>query len=118
MRITKQLLVILLFLVACNNKDKAPEPDIAFENRQWQIKEGKNYSYRKRMINDLLANHTWTGLTKDSIIRKLGEPDVVEEDIFMLYHYQQKFVGSMVWSTQSFVVQLDSNNLVKLARTN
>ncbi len=118
MRITKQMLVILLFFVACNNKDKAPEPDVIFESKQWQIKEGKNYTFRKRMINDLLTNHSWAGLTKDSVLSKLGEPDVVEEDIFMLYHYEQKFVGSMVWSTQSLVVQLDSNNMVKLARTN
>ena len=70
------------------------------------------------MINDLLNNYKWAGIKKDSVVTLLGEPDGMEEDIFMLYHYEQKFLGSFVLSTQSLVIQLATDSTVKLARTN
>ncbi len=70
------------------------------------------------MINDLLNNYNWPGVKKDSVLHLLGEPDVIEEDIFMLYHYEQKHFGSFVLSTQSLVIELATDSTVKLARTN
>ena len=64
------------------------------------MKTGSQYIYRKQMIPDLLKNYTWPGLKKDSVLRLLGEPNSIEEDIFMLYHYEQKFlVGNFPLST-------------------
>lgn len=118
MQITKLLLLCLLFCSACNNKDKTSAPDIKFERTKWDTKDGLNYSYRKQMINDLLDNYKWAGIKKDSVLNLLGEPDSIEEDIFMLYHYDQKHLGSFVLSTQSLVIQLDPDSTVKLARRN
>ena len=118
MQAAKWLLLMLIVFSACSHGEKASNPDMKFDRALWDMKEDRNYDYRKQMIYDLLNNYNWPGLTKDSVQKMLGEPDVMEEDIFMLYHYNQKFVGSMVWSTQSMVVQLDSNSRVVLARTN
>ena len=118
MQITKWLVLILLFFSACNNNDNSPKPDIKFERTQWDVKNDNNYSYRGQMVNDLLNNYTWPGISKDSVVKLLGDPDVIEENIFMLYHYKQKHFGSMIISTQSVVIQLENDSTVKLARTN
>lgn len=71
------------------------------------------------MLDDLLNNYTWAGIKKDSVIKLLGEPDEIEDDIFMLYHYEQKHLfGSFPLSTESFVIELDADSTVKLARRN
>ena len=118
MQIIKFLPVLLLFCSACSNKDEAPKPDIKFERAKWDIKDGASYTYRKQMVNDLLKNYTWPAIKKDSVIKLLGEPDGIEEDIFMLYNYNQKHLGSFALSTKSLVIQLNPDNSVKLARTN
>lgn len=117
-QITKWLPIVILFCSACNNKDEASKPDIKFERTKWDAKDDLNYSYRKQMVNDLLNNYHWPGLKKDSVIKLLGESDGIEEDIFMLYHYEQKYFGSFPLSTKSLVFQLASDSTVKLARAN
>ncbi|MES2773962.1 MAG: hypothetical protein V4722_07245 [Bacteroidota bacterium] len=118
MQIVKLFLLVLLFCCACTNKSETTKQDIPFERTKWDMKDDKNYSYRKEMINDLLNNYKWPGLKKDSVVKLLGMPNEIEEDIFMLYHYEQKYIGGMVLSTQSFVVQLAADSSVVLARTN
>lgn len=118
MQTTKLLLLFLLFCTACSNKDEAPKPNIKFERTKWDTKDGVKYTYREQMINDLLNNYNGPGVKKNSVLHLLGEPDVIEEDIFMLYHYEQKHFGSFVLSTQSLVIELATDSTVKLARTN
>jgi hypothetical protein len=115
---TKWFLLLFLFFSACSSKDEGPKPEIRFERTKWDAKDDLNYSYRKQMVNDLLNNYKWSGLQKDSVIKMLGEPDVIEEDIFMLYHYEQKHLGAFPLSTQSLVIQMDADSTVVLARTN
>jgi hypothetical protein len=104
---------------SCNEND-ATKSDMKFDKSKWELKSGDlNYTYRKLMINDLLNSYKWAGTKKDSVIKLLGEPDVIEEDIFMLYHYEQKFLfGNFPLSTQSLVIHLVNDSTVKLARTN
>jgi hypothetical protein len=119
MQTTKLLFLLLLSCSACSNKHEASKPDIKFERTKWDTKDNLDYTYRKQMVNDLLINYKWPGVKKDSVIKLLGEPDVIEEDIFMLYHYEQKHLfGSFPLSTQALVIQLDTDSTVKLARTN
>ncbi|MEO6721008.1 MAG: hypothetical protein ABIN67_11585 [Ferruginibacter sp.] len=119
MKTTKLFLLLLLFCSACGNKHEASEPAIKFERTKWDTKDGSNYSYRKPMLDDLLYNYTWAGIKKDSVIKLLGEPDEIEDDIFMLYRYEQKHLfGSFPLSTESLVIELDADSTVKLARRN
>lgn len=117
-RLTRYLFLLILFCSACGNKDKAAAPNLKFESSKWVAKDGLNYIYRKQMINDLLQNYTWAGLRKDSVIKLLGEPDGMEEDIFMLYDYERKYFGNFTLSTRSLVIQLNRDSTVKLARVN
>ena len=118
MQTTKWLPLLLLICLPSSCKEEALKADTKFERTKWDTKDGLNYTYRKPMVNDLLNNYHWSGVTKDSVLNLLGEPDSIEEDIFMLYHYEQKYVGSFPLSTQSLVIQLATGNTVKLARTN
>lgn len=118
MQIIKLLLMLLLFCSACSSKDEASKPDIKFDRTKWNIKDDENYTYRKQMVNDLLNNYKWPGVKKDSVLKLLGIPDDIEEDTFMLYHYQQKHLGSFPLSTQSLVFELAADSIVKLARRN
>lgn len=114
----KWFLLLMVICASCNKKKNVPLPDIKFERAKWEIKGELNYTYRKQMINDLLTNYQWPGLKKDSVLKILGNPDGIEEDVFMLYHYDQKYIGSFVLSTKSFVVQLAPDSTVVMARTN
>jgi len=95
MQTIKLLFALLLFCSACSNKKETAIPDIKFERTKWDAKDDLNYTYRKQMVNDLLKTYNWPGLKKDSVLHLLGEPDVIEDDIFMLYHYEQKYFGSL-----------------------
>jgi hypothetical protein len=118
MKALKLFLVALVFCSACANKEKSKDPDISFDRTKWDITDGSNYVYRKQMINDLLNNHQWAGLTKDSVISLLGQPNEIEENIFMLYHYEQTRLGGFPLAMQELVIELNSDSTVVLARTN
>lgn len=96
MKKIKLLLVLTLFITSCSKKE-APKPDIKFEQAQWNVKDESNYAYRKQMVNNLLKNYTWQGMSKDSVINLLGQPDVIEEEIFMLYHYEQNMLAALYY---------------------
>ena len=117
-QVTKIFLVLALFCSACSSNSDVPDPDIKFDKAKWNTKEELNYTYRKQMINDLLKNYKWTDMKKDSVIRLLGEPDGIEEHIFMLYNYKQKHFGNFPLSTKQLVIELNTDSTVKLARIN
>ena len=112
------LLFTIIFLFSCNSgEDKAALPDIAFDKSKWLVKQDDgNYVYRKQMINDLLKNHHWNGLKRDSVESILGKPDVYEpaEDI-MMYYYDNGS-GSIFSGTESLVFELTPDSTVKKAR--
>jgi hypothetical protein len=118
MKTTKLLLLLLLFCSACSSHNEAPKPDIKFERAKWDIKEDGRYTYRKQMLNDLLNNYKWPGVKKDSVIKLLGEPDEIEDNIFMLYNVNQNGFGFFPLSTKELVIELTADSTVKLARMN
>jgi hypothetical protein len=118
MKSIKLFLLLLLFCSACSHHNEAAIPDIKFERAKWDIKENDSYIYRKQMVNDLLHNYKWPGVKKDSVIKLLGEPDEIEDNVFMLYIYNQKHLGFFSLSTQELVIELTADSTVKLARMN
>jgi hypothetical protein len=118
MRITKLLFLLVLFSSACNNKNDTSKHGIKFERAKWDIKEDGIYAYRKQMVHDLLNNYKWAGIKKDPVIKLLGEPDEIEDNIFMLYNYNQNGFGFFPFSSKELVIELTADSTVKLARTN
>lgn len=115
MRITKLLLLLFLFS-ACSNNGETSKPDITFERTKWDAKDGSAYLYRVQMINDLIKNYRWPGVKKDSVVKLLGEPDEIEEDTFLLYHYKQKYLGTLPMFSESLIFELTADSTVKLVR--
>ncbi len=118
MKSIKLFLLLLLLCSACSNNNNAPKPDIKFERAKWDIKEDGRYTYRKQMVNDLLSNYKLAGAKKDSVIKLLGEPDEIEDNIFMLYNVNQNGFGLFPFSTKEMVIELAADSTVKLARAN
>lgn len=116
MQTTKLFLFLLLFCSACSNKDEASKADIKFERTKWNIKDDDIYTYRKQMVNDLLTNYKWAGITKDSVIKLLGEPDEIEDNTFMIYNFNQSPFGFAPFSAKQLIIELTPDSTVKLAR--
>lgn len=61
------LCVILFLLTGCNSK---------FDRQKWMIQEDvEYYPYRKSMVNDLMKNHHFQGLSYWQLTDSLGKPD-------------------------------------------
>lgn len=118
MRITSLLLVITLAAAACGGKDKqSGKPDMKFDRTKWSEKSPDGgYTYRKQMVNDVLTSYNWVGVSTDSVRKVLGPPDQVEENIFWLYHYEQKKLGSFTLSTHSMILVAGPDSTIKEAR--
>lgn len=116
MQTTKLLFSLVLFCSACGNKNESTQASIKFESAKWNIKEDGHYTYRKQMVDDLLKNYKWTGIKKDSIIKLLGEPDEIEDNIFMIYDINQSPFGFAPFSSKSLIIELAADSTVKVAR--
>lgn len=110
---------ILISLVSCTSRQDAPATSaIKFEKSKWDLKVDGKYAYRNQMIYDLLHHHQWAGMTKDSLFRKLGQPDE-REGTQLFYHYDSKpFLGGLGTSIETLVIELKSDSTVKEARLN
>jgi hypothetical protein len=118
MRIIHLLTLAVLTFSSCNNNDKPEQklPDISFNKAQWKEKKGDSYTYRKQMVKDLLHHYKWSGITKDSLVQMLGQPDKVDipEGLFMYdYNSQPGFIGTTI---EALVFEMNKDSTVKLAR--
>ncbi len=108
--------VLLLAFSACNSGDETNTsslPPMAFDKALWSVKdkEGKQYVHRSRMINDLLTNYKWAGVTKDSVIMMLGQPsDIAENSLFYTYESRPMLLGTAIESVV-FPLSADGNTV-------
>ena len=65
-----------------------------------------------------MNNFQWAGLTKDSLIRLLGEPDDREEGNFMYTYEKKPFLGGLGTSIEAIVFEFSPDGRVKLVRKN
>jgi hypothetical protein len=107
MQITKLLLLSLLLVSACARKPKPPQPGIPFEKTKWSMVEKGEYTYRQQMVKDLVNNHKWTMVTKDSLLQMLGQPDDIENEINYLYYYEKEpMLGGIMFSHKAITFEL------------
>src|SRR5688500_14377372 len=116
-QVTKLFFVFLLCCSACRDKSPA-QPDIKFDKTKWNLKNDRNYTYRKQMVNDLLNNYRWAGLKKDSVIQMLGQPDDIEEGNLMYDYKEKSFLGGVGTIIEAVVFELAPDSTVKAARLN
>ena len=111
----------LAFSFACTN-DRAPytegmispESEMAFDQEKWQMKEGKDYPYREKMLNTILYNDSIRSLSKSEILVLLGKPSYYREDKSYL-HYRIKEQRLFSWKlhTQTMVIKLTEQDSIE-----
>jgi len=113
------LLFILVLCFACNptsgdgseNVDAKSKTEIEFDKTKWSVKEGSDYPYRDQMLNDIVYNDTVRTLSKDEIIKLLGEPDRTNEG-HLYYMITQKRLFSHPLHTKTMVIKLTNDSTI------
>lgn len=116
------VLFLLICCLACNNErethapnmETKPESEMAFDKTKWQLKDGKDYPYREKMLNDILYNDTIRGVNKNEILALLGQPSWERENKQYLYYMiKQKRLLSWPLHTRTMVIKLTKDNTIE-----
>ncbi|KAA3599268.1 MAG: hypothetical protein DWQ06_10135 [Calditrichaeota bacterium] len=114
------LLIFFVCFLSCSieesyneNLDGNPKSEMVFDKAKWQIKEGNDYLYRDKMVNDIVYNYTIRTLDKNKILALLGEPSYYRENKnFLYYLITEKSLGPWTLHTKTMVIKLLENNSV------
>lgn len=87
------------------NQKKNQDSEIVFDKEKWKTKDGKDYPYRGKMINDIVYNDTIRSLNKDQLLELLGEPDYIREG-HLYYRINETRLGNWSLKTKTMVIKL------------
>jgi hypothetical protein len=118
----KTRVVFVLLLLCCfschhdgaenvEHSDQEPFTDMVFDEVKWKTRDGADYPYRERMLNDIVHNDTIRGLNKDEITDLLGEPDRSNEN-YLYYTIAQKRLGLWPLHTKTLVIKFVDYNTI------
>lgn len=122
MKIKILILFFLISMLSCHRQRESINEDmsvisnseIKFDQEKWQIKEGKDYPYRDKMVNDIVYNDTIRTLTRFEILELLGQPSYYREDTnFLYYTIKQTRLFSWPLHTKTMVVKMKNNNTIE-----
>jgi len=68
--IKNSILILFLLLASCGIKDEK------FNSRTWKEIDGNSFSKREPLVNDLMKNHMYKGMSYPEIIGLLGNPEI------------------------------------------
>lgn len=110
-----RIYIVLLSLccLACNNNsvDKSERPeaisstDMTFNQTKWNTKDGNDYPYRDKMLEDLRSSDTLRHLKKEEVIALLGQPDRMDKN-YLFYRIAQEHIGLLPLHTKTLVIKL------------
>jgi len=113
------VIVLVSFFSCSSEREKSTEYDqakpvsaMAFDKTKWRIKDGKDYPFRKKMLNDVVYNDTIRTLNKAQIIDLLGNPDRINEN-YLYYRIDQ--IRLIVWPlhTTTMVVKFTNDSTME-----
>lgn len=84
---------------------------MSFDQAKWKEKDGKDYPFRDRMLNDIVYNDTVRSRNKEQILDLLGEPDRTNEN-YLYYMIAQRRLGFWPLHTKSLVIKFSDDNTV------
>jgi len=94
------------------NQKNDEDSEIVFDKEKWKIKEGKDYPYRDKMINDIVYNDTIRTLKKDQLLELLGEPDYIREG-HLYYRINETRLGNWTFKTKTMVIKLKEGTSIE-----
>ena len=87
------------------NQTKNQVGETVFDKEKWKAKDGKDYSYRDKMINDVVYNDTIRTLNKEQLLELLGKPDYIREG-HLYYRINEIRIGNWPIKTKTMVIKL------------
>jgi len=91
-----------------------PDSEMVFDKAKWNAKNGADYPYRDKMVNDIVYNDTIRTLDKIEILDLLGEPSYYRNNKnFLYYTIKQKRLISWPLHTKSMVIKLSEDNTIE-----
>jgi len=120
---TKSFILLFIFgLFACTDKEQnyagdiktKPPIEMAFDKTKWQTKDGKDYLYRDKMLNDVVYNDTIRELNKNEVLELLGKPSWYRDNKnFLYYMITQKRLFSWPLHTKTMVIKLREDDTIE-----
>ena len=118
----KEVFIVFLFIscFACkadreenaDNDKKTTESEMVFDKAKWITKDGEDYPFRDKMLNDIVYNDTVRSQNRDEILELLGKPDRINEN-YLYYMVAQKRLGSWPLHTKTLVIKFSDDNTVE-----
>jgi hypothetical protein len=113
MKIKIHIVLLSLCCLACNNsqEDKSGKTevisstDITFNQTKWNTKDGNDYPYRNKMLQDLQSSDTLRHLKKEEVISLLGQPDRIDKN-YLFYKIAQEHIGILPFHTKTLFIKL------------
>jgi hypothetical protein len=115
-------ILLLVSCIGCYN-DRAnysedmkskPTSELAFDKAKWKVMDGADYTYRDKMLNDVVYNDTIRALNKDEILDLLGEPSYDRDDKnFLHYRITEQRLGPWTLHTKTMVIKLLEDNTIE-----
>jgi hypothetical protein len=121
MKMRVLIVFLFAFCLACKtdrqdyaeNMEIKPESEMVFDKAKWKTKDGKDYPYRERMLNDVVYNDTIRTLNKDEILDLLGEPSYYRtNENFLYYMITQKRLVLWPLHTRTMVIKISADNTI------
>ncbi len=115
---------IVLLVVCClacktdrgengGNEKLKPESELVFDKVKWNTKDGADYSYMDKMLNDIVYNDTVRSLNKDEILDLLGEPSYYRSNESYLYYLiTRKRLVFWPLHTKTLVIKLSEDDTI------
>ena len=118
----KNIFIIFLFILffGCKsdseknveNQKNNKESEMIFDKEKWKIKDGKDYLFRDKMINDVLYNDTIRMLNKEQLLIQLGNPDYIREG-HLYYRIHETRIAYWTLKTKTMVIKLKGNSSIE-----
>ena len=113
----KWLLPLTAFILAClfliiseiSAVKKEPKVEITFDKTKWLTKDGLDYPYRNKMLQDLIINKKLKKLKKEEILELLGQPDRIDS-AYLFYRIAQQRLQFFPLHTKTLVIKLTNDD--------
>ena len=120
MKIKLASFIIFMICVSCNSDSNLNKEDqnlntgkeTVFDQNQWKVKEGDNYPFRDKMLNDVVYNDTVRSLNKDQVLELLGKADK-NQDNHLYYLIKKKQLFSWPLHTKHMVIKFTNDSTIE-----